>query len=117
VSSYFHDFKRASGEIVVVEYEISPGESDFDYPGHICDGGGSGPDVSIVSAHRLEGGGTVYLLSSDALPVRILRHLLRPSSLFRPILLRWWLADDEGDQACEEIAAHHVFDDYYDCDD
>ncbi|MCC6776676.1 MAG: hypothetical protein IT537_08580 [Hyphomicrobiales bacterium] len=46
--TYFHDFVRDDGRPVTVEYSASGGESDFDHPGHICDGGGSGPEICIV---------------------------------------------------------------------
>jgi hypothetical protein len=44
----FHTFTKDNGLPVEVEYEIvSYGEPHFDSPGHICDGGGSGPEVQI----------------------------------------------------------------------
>jgi len=50
-STYFQNFKRDDGLPVTVEYRIeSEGEPDADLPGHICDGGGSGPVMMIVDA-------------------------------------------------------------------
>ncbi len=113
--TYFHDFVRPNGEKITLEYEIEPGEPNFDFPGHICDGGGSGPEVMIVSAFR-EGGGDLRLLRWDPLHVRLLRRALQPTSPFRGFFMRWWLADDEEDAACEQIAFSHEFDDYYEPD-
>lgn len=51
MNTAFHTFFRDNGLPVTVEYEIgSQGEPNFDYPGHICDGGGSGPEILIVKA-------------------------------------------------------------------
>jgi hypothetical protein len=50
VTTHFHDFVRDNGLRITVEYTASAGESDFDYPGHICDGGGSGPEICILKA-------------------------------------------------------------------
>lgn len=42
-------FTRTNGQVIGVEWEVeSHGEADFDYPGHICDGGGSGPVLYIT---------------------------------------------------------------------
>lgn len=49
-ATYFQDFKRDNGLPVTVEYSASGGEPDFDHPGHICDGGGSGPEIVILKA-------------------------------------------------------------------
>lgn len=44
-------FTRANGQVIGVEYEVEGhGESNFDYPGHICDGGGSGAVLVITDA-------------------------------------------------------------------
>ncbi len=40
---------------VVVEYEVEPGEDNFNFPGHICDGGGSGPLVMITTVYSEQG--------------------------------------------------------------
>lgn len=48
--TYFQDFVRDNGLPIVVEYSASGGEPDFDYPGHICDGGGCGPEIVILRA-------------------------------------------------------------------
>src|SRR5580704_472384 len=50
MTTHFHDFIRDNGLRITVEYTASAGESNFDYPGHICDGGGCGPEVEIVDA-------------------------------------------------------------------
>jgi len=48
VATHFHKLVKDNGLPVEVEYEImSYGEPHFDHPGHICDGGGSGPEVQI----------------------------------------------------------------------
>jgi hypothetical protein len=49
-ATYFQDFKRDNGLPVTVEYSATGGEPDFDFPGHICDGGGSGPEIVILRA-------------------------------------------------------------------
>jgi hypothetical protein len=47
--THFQDFVRDNGQPVTVEWRVaSEGESNFDHPGHICDGGGSGPIIEIV---------------------------------------------------------------------
>lgn len=48
--TYFHDFTRDNGLPITVQYSATGGEPDFDYPGHICDGGGSGPEIVILKA-------------------------------------------------------------------
>lgn len=49
-ATYFHDFTRDNGLPITVEYSATGGEPNFDYPGHICDGGGSGPEIVILKA-------------------------------------------------------------------
>ena len=47
-ATHFFQFNKDNDFPVEVEYEIvSYGEPHFDHPGHICDGGGSGPEVQI----------------------------------------------------------------------
>lgn len=49
MTTYFQDFCRDDGKPVTVEYGVeSYGEPNFDYPGHICDGGGSGHVMQII---------------------------------------------------------------------
>jgi hypothetical protein len=48
--TYFHVAKRDDGTLITVEYSATGGEPHYDNPGHICDGGGSGPDICIVKA-------------------------------------------------------------------
>jgi hypothetical protein len=48
--TYFQNFTRDNGLPVTVEYSATGGEPDFDYPGHICDGGGSGPEIVILKS-------------------------------------------------------------------
>lgn len=48
--THFQDFTRDNGLPITVEYSANGGEPDFDFPGHICDGGGSGPEVMIFRA-------------------------------------------------------------------
>lgn len=48
--TFFQDFKRDDGSPVTVEYSAIDGEPYADLPGHICDGGGSGPDAEIITA-------------------------------------------------------------------
>lgn len=50
MTTYFQDFIRDDGSPVTVEYSTTGGEPNFDYPGHICDGGGSGPEICIVES-------------------------------------------------------------------
>jgi hypothetical protein len=46
--TFFQDFTRDDGTPVTVEYSASGGEPNYDHPGHICDGGGSGPEIVIL---------------------------------------------------------------------
>ena len=47
-ATHFHKIIKDNDLPCEVEYEIvSYGEDNYDHPGHICDGGGSGPEVSI----------------------------------------------------------------------
>lgn len=49
--THFHDFVRDNGLPITVEYGVgSQGEPNFDYPGHVCDGGGSAPEIFILKA-------------------------------------------------------------------
>jgi hypothetical protein len=51
MTTHFQDFTRDNGQPVTVEWRVaSEGESNFDHPGHICDGGGSEPIIEIVDA-------------------------------------------------------------------
>lgn len=50
MQTFFQDFMRDNGLPVTVEYSANGGEPNFDHPGHICDGGGSGPEVCIVDS-------------------------------------------------------------------
>lgn len=45
--TFLHETKLNNQEILV-EYSVNPGEDYFDSPGHICDGGGSGPSLEIL---------------------------------------------------------------------
>ena len=49
-ATYFANFTRDNGLPVTVEYSARGGEPNFDYPGHICDGGGSAPEILILKA-------------------------------------------------------------------
>lgn len=49
-ATYFHNFEIDTGKKVTVEYSATGGESNFDHPGHICDGGGSGPQIVVLDA-------------------------------------------------------------------
>lgn len=49
-ATYFQDFTRDNGLLITVEYSARGGEPHHDHPGHICDGGGSGPDICILSS-------------------------------------------------------------------
>jgi hypothetical protein len=48
--TFFQDFVRDNGLPITVEYSATGGEPNFDFPGHVCDGGGSGPDIVILNA-------------------------------------------------------------------
>ena len=55
--SYTSEAKRDDGSAVTVEWEVlEHGEPDFDSPGHICDGGGSGPVISIINSYDVDDG-------------------------------------------------------------
>jgi hypothetical protein len=49
-ATHFHDFVRDNGLPITVEYSATVGEADYDHPGHICDGGGSPPEIVIIKA-------------------------------------------------------------------
>ena len=63
--THFHDFKCDDGSPISVEYSAAPGEPNFDFPGHICDGGGSGPEISIIDAWREPSGEKVKLTDQE----------------------------------------------------
>lgn len=46
---------RYSGKDITIEYEVEPGEDNFNYPGHICDGGGGGPIIIIIEVYSDQG--------------------------------------------------------------
>lgn len=49
--TFFQDFTKDNGMPITVEYSlVSVGEPYADLPGHICDGGGSGPEIEIVTS-------------------------------------------------------------------
>lgn len=107
MATYFQNFKRDDGAAITVEYEIAEGEGNFDYPGHICDGGGSGPEVAIVSAFNDDA--TLHLLRSGGLRTRFIRWGLG-LRFIGAIIARRVLTDAEEDRFCDWIAEHHEFD-------
>lgn len=99
--TYFQDFTRDNGLPVTVEYSARGGEPNYDYPGHICDGGGSGPDIVILKAWP----NTPWHERIAGIELRLRwpgrRTLLPPSLLAWPfgMLLRldeWWRANLTG---------------------
>lgn len=127
-STHFQDFTRDNGLPITVEYSANGGESNFDFPGHICDGGGSGPEVCIVQAWP----NTPFhnRLALIEMRVRWPQHAeLTPvgwwlaNKLSKPVralswLDCWWrasLTPDEDERMCAWIAEHYE-DDYDDSD-
>ena len=58
MTTYFFDTEYCAKEISI-EYKVIPGEDDFNSPGHICDGGGSGPTIEIENV-RSDAGFMLY---------------------------------------------------------
>ena len=111
--TYFHEFIRDNGLPIMVEYSATGGESNFDHPGHICDGGGSGPEIVILRAwpdtpfhNRLAGVSLRLMTGNDRTPVgwKIASALRYPVDL----LMRadeWWRASLTADED-ERMSAH-----------
>lgn len=113
-------FTRANGQVIGVEYEVeSHGESNFDYPGHICDGGGSGPVLYITEAWPED----AFHNWIASMWNRCADRDLRPEQrLFKALMkldawLRCRLTDDEREQFEGELSANYepdYSDDWYD---
>lgn len=123
--THFHDFTRDNGLPITVEYSATGGEPDFDYPGHICDGGGCGPEIVILKAwpntpwhNRLAGIAMAVrwpqgraltpagwrLAGILSLPVRAIMRLDE-----------WWrasLTTTEDERMCAYLAEHYVEEPY-----
>ena len=93
--TYFFDGETADGKQITVEYSASGGESHYDNPGHICDGGGSGPEIEIVSATLRQ-----VIVDPNGLDVEV-GELIQ-------------LTDEEDERLCGLIAENFVDDDYDD---
>lgn len=121
MQTFFEDFARDDGSLVTVEYSARSGEPNFDHPGHICDGGGSGPEICIVDAWP---GTAVYeRLCGWKLDLEWPRStwLQRPAfcmALFVINIAIWILkrrirlSCDERERMESVIAEHHVEDPY-----
>lgn len=123
--TYFQDFVRDNGLPVTVEYSSTGGEPNFDYPGHICDGGGSGPEIVILKAwpdtpwhNRLasiEFAFQVPKSSTTSVGVWLGRKLAAP---FRWLMAvdEWWRASlsDAERERMEAWLAERYEDDYSD---
>lgn len=103
-------FIRANGQKIGVEYEVeSHGEPDFDYPGHICDGGGSGA-VLVITESWPEDGFHNWLAG---MWWRCFERNLRPEQkLFRWLMnldarLRCRLTVDEREQFEAKLSADY----------
>lgn len=119
--TYFHDFTRDNGLPITVEYSAGGGEPNFDFPGHICDGGGSDPEIAILKAWpNTPGHDRLAKLDLDLWLHRrkqfgetltaVLRWPLR--ALIR--IDEWWrasLTDAERERMEAWIAEHYVDDD------
>ena len=88
--THFQDFVRDNGLPITVEYSATGGEPDFDYPGHICDGGGSGPEIVILRSwpdtplhHRLAGISIRLMVGNNRTPFgwKVAKALRRPIEL------------------------------------
>lgn len=119
--TYFQDFKRDNGFPITVEYSARAGESDFDYPGHICDGGGSGPEIIILNAWPDTPGhmrlaiiaARLSFSRKTALGRRMGRVVAWPVHLLMR-LDEWWrasLTDAEIERFSDWLAEHYVDDD------
>ena len=124
--TFFDNFTRDNGLPVTVEYSCSGGEPNHDHPGHICDGGGSGPEVVIVKAWpNMPGFERLCKIRND------LDWTARPSWLdpfiwiaLQVVDLRIWLQErrallsvSERERMENWIAEHHVYDDPYEPED
>lgn len=115
-ATYFHDFIRDNGLPVTVEYSAHDGEPDFDYPGHICDGGGSSPQVTIIKAwpntpwHNRLAGVTLWDIGRKT---RLGRVAARWAAWPARVLMRideWWrasLTDAESERFEADLAEHY----------
>lgn len=111
--TYFQDFIRDNGLPVTVEYSATGGEPDFNFPGHICDGGGSGPEIVILQAwpntpwHHWLAGAELDLWRSRRVWTPALSWLLKRLSR----LDEWWrasLTQAELDRFTDWLAEHYV---------
>lgn len=121
-ATYFQDFTRDNGLPITVEYSATGGEPNFDYPGHICDGGGSGPEIVILKAwpntpghNRLASADLRFWLNRRTrlgfIAARVfgwpLQMLIRADE--------WWrasLTDAEYDRFSDWLAEHYVEEPY-----
>lgn len=121
-ATYFQDFTRDNGLPVTVEYSATGGEPNFDYPGHICDGGGSGPEIVILKAWPNTSGHN-RLASADLrlwLNRRMRLGYIAARMFGWPLRLliradEWWrasLTDAEDDRFSEWLAEHYVEEPY-----
>jgi hypothetical protein len=122
--TFFQNFNRDDGTPVTVQYSASGGESNFDHPGHICDGGGSGPEFAIVSSWPNTPEYNALVCDRNALA----EHYFPPHSAIWPLGAHMCkdgrinrmneriaaleaackLTDAEDERMCAWLAEHHV---------
>lgn len=124
--TFFQDFTRDNGVPITVEYSATGGEPDFDHPGHICDGGGSGPEIVILKAwpntpghERLAAIDLKLWLNAKTQLERAVASVIRLPIRGLLRLDEWWrasLGDEEREKFEAWLAEHYVEEPYDDYD-
>lgn len=120
--TYFQDFTRDNGLPITVEYSVTGGEPNFDHPGHICDGGGSAPEIVILKVwpntpgHNRLAGIELRLWLNRRTRLGYIAGRMFGGPL--KLLIRadeWWrasLTNAENDRFSDWLAEHYVEEPY-----